>query len=144
MAVTYSVWTIATTLHSKRLPRMAQTQPATAGPLDRRHLGVNRGLDCPARPGRYPSIDWADSGSHEGRQYRADGLNLVVAAIVLWNTIYLGRVGCEGVDKRLFAYMAPSGWQHVNLTGDDLWGESRNDPRNRKPLRQKFDVLDAA
>jgi len=27
----------------------------------------------------------------ENQRYRASGLNLVVAAIVLWNTVYLGR-----------------------------------------------------
>lgn len=29
--------------------------------------------------------------SFENRRYRASGLNLVVAAIVLWNTVYLER-----------------------------------------------------
>ena len=29
--------------------------------------------------------------SFENRRYRASGLNLVIAAIVLWNTVYLGR-----------------------------------------------------
>jgi TnpA family transposase len=29
--------------------------------------------------------------SFENQRYRASGLNLVVAAIVLWNTVYLGR-----------------------------------------------------
>jgi TnpA family transposase len=27
----------------------------------------------------------------ENQRYRASGLNLTIAAIVLWNTIYLGR-----------------------------------------------------
>ncbi|MFY0084572.1 Tn3 family transposase, partial [Acinetobacter baumannii] len=29
--------------------------------------------------------------SFENQRYRASGLNLVVAAIILWNTVYLGR-----------------------------------------------------
>src|SRR4051812_35274940 len=29
--------------------------------------------------------------SYEGQQHRASGLNLVVAAIILWNTVYLAR-----------------------------------------------------
>jgi TnpA family transposase len=30
--------------------------------------------------------------SFENQRYRASGLNLVIAAIVLWNTVYLERV----------------------------------------------------
>ncbi len=88
--------------------------------------------------------------THEGRQCRADSLNLVVAAIVLWNTVYLGRAvdalraGGEHIEKDLLAHIAPLGWQHINLTGDYLWGEIRNDPQNWKPLRQKIDLFAAA
>ena len=46
-------------------------------------------------PWRVPSssIAWARCAieSFENQRYRASGLNLVVAAIVLWNTVYLGR-----------------------------------------------------
>ena len=30
-------------------------------------------------------------GPFENQRYRASGLNLAVAAIILWNTVYLGR-----------------------------------------------------
>lgn len=65
--------------------------------------------------------------THEGRQYRASSLNLVVAAIILWNTMYLGRAvdtlraAGEAIDDDLLAHVAPLGWQHINLTGDYLW-----------------------
>jgi hypothetical protein len=51
-------------------------------------------------------------------------LNLVTAAIVLWNTIYLERavqalVDCEmPIDPSLYSYLSPLGWEHINLTGD--------------------------
>jgi TnpA family transposase len=88
--------------------------------------------------------------THEGRQYRADSLNLVVAAIILWNTVYLGRaveaLRANGatLDNDLVAHIAPLGWQHVNLTGDYLWGQMPDSPQDWKPLRQKFDLLAAA
>ena len=64
----------------------------------------------------------------ELQQHRASGLALVTAAIALWNTVYLGRAvealrrRGEAVPEALLAHLAPIGWQHVNLTGDYLWG----------------------
>jgi TnpA family transposase len=63
----------------------------------------------------------------ELQQHRASGLTLVTAAIVLWNTVYLGRA-LDAVRRRgeivpdaLLVHIAPLGWQHINLTGDYLW-----------------------
>jgi hypothetical protein len=62
--------------------------------------------------------------SFEQQRYRASGLNLVTAAIVLWNTVYLERAthGLRGtghaVDDVLLQYLSPLGWEHINLTGD--------------------------
>jgi len=65
--------------------------------------------------------------SFEQQRYRASGLNLVTAAIVLWNTVYLERAtialrehGKIGEDS-LLQYLSPLGWEHINLTGDYLW-----------------------
>ena len=49
------------------------------------------------------------------------------AAIVLWNTVYLERATNalrshgRGVDDAQLQYLSPLGWEHINLTGDDLW-----------------------
>jgi TnpA family transposase len=65
--------------------------------------------------------------STELQQHRASGLTLVTAAIVLWNTVYLGRAldalrrRGEAIPNALLAHIAPLGWQHINLTGDYLW-----------------------
>lgn len=65
--------------------------------------------------------------SFEQQRYRASGLNLVTAAIVLWNTIYLERAvsslrgNGQTVDDELLQYLSPLGWEHINLTGDYLW-----------------------
>jgi hypothetical protein len=78
----------------------------------------------------------------EAQQYRASGLALVTAAITLWNTVYLGRAldalrrrGETVPDARL-AHLAPSGWQHINLTGDYLWAADAGlGPDGFRPLR---------
>lgn len=65
--------------------------------------------------------------SFEQQRYRARGLNLVTAAIVLWNTVYLERatIALREHDKigedSLLQYLSPLGWEHINLTGDYLW-----------------------
>src|SRR4051812_36057801 len=78
----------------------------------------------------------------EAQQHRASGLALVTAAIALWNTVYLGRARDalrrrgEAVPNALFAHLAPLGWQHINLTGDYLWGADTNlGPDGFRPLR---------
>jgi TnpA family transposase len=60
----------------------------------------------------------------ENQSNRASGLNLVVAAIILWNTVYLERA-LEVLQKRgdpiredLVPHLSPLGWEHINLTGD--------------------------
>ena len=49
----------------------------------------------------------------ENQRYRASGLNLVVAAIVLWNTIYLKRAiealreDGRSIDESLLPHLSP-------------------------------------
>jgi len=64
--------------------------------------------------------------TYENQQHRASGLNLIVTAIILWNTRYLERAVAtlrktEDVPDRLLAHLSPLGWEHVNLTGDYVW-----------------------
>lgn len=60
-------------------------------------------------------------------RYRASGLNLVVAAIILWNTVYLDRAiaalseAGRPFDAAWLAHLAPVHWDHINLTGDYSW-----------------------
>ena len=61
--------------------------------------------------------------TYENQQHRASGLNLLVTAIILWNTRYLERAVAtlrqtEDVPDHLLAHLSPLGWEHVNLTGD--------------------------
>src|SRR6266536_1058872 len=56
--------------------------------------------------------------SFENQRCRASGLNLVTAAIVLWNTVYLERAILaikdrgETVDEKLLQHLSPLGWEH--------------------------------
>jgi len=51
--------------------------------------------------------------SFENQRYRASGLNLVVAAIVLWNTVYMERTvkalreRGEVIPDKLIAHLSP-------------------------------------
>ena len=60
----------------------------------------------------------------ENQGYRASGLNLVVASVVLWNTVYLERAVTalrqrdQTIGDDLLAHLSPLAWEHVNLTGD--------------------------
>jgi hypothetical protein len=78
--------------------------------------------------------------TYENQQHRASGLNLLVTAIILWNTRYLERAVAtlrltEDVPDNLLAHLSPLGWEHVNLTGDYVWGSSSNLSENTDGLR---------
>ena len=51
--------------------------------------------------------------SFENQRYRASGLNLVVAAIILWNTVYLERTihtlrdSGKEIDETLLPHLSP-------------------------------------
>jgi hypothetical protein len=57
------------------------------------------------------------------QQQRAQGLNLVVAAIILWNTLELARaieeLRSEGVEMTTeqLRHLSPMDWEHIGLTG---------------------------
>ena len=85
--------------------------------------------------------------TYENQQHRASGLNLVVSAIILWNTRYLERAvealrKVENVPDSLLAHLSPLGWEHVNLTGDYVWGAEQSVSENiagLRPLRTQPD-----
>lgn len=87
--------------------------------------------------------------TYENQQHRASGLNLVVTAIILWNTRYLERAAAalrqfEDVPDSLLAHLSPLGWEHVNLTGDYVWGVEHIPSENidgLRPLRTQADAF---
>ena len=78
--------------------------------------------------------------TYENQQHRASDLNLLVTAIILWNTRYLERAvailrNVEDVPDQLLAHLSPLGWEHVNLTGDYVWGTQQDVSENTVGLR---------
>jgi TnpA family transposase len=80
--------------------------------------------------------------SFENQRYRASGLNLATAAIVLWNTVYLERAvrairkRGQAVEDTLLEHLSPLGWEHINLTGDYIWRQDcKLQPGKFRPLR---------
>ncbi|MDF8358485.1 Tn3 family transposase [Ensifer adhaerens] len=77
----------------------------------------------------------------ETMAYRASGLNLVVNAIILWNTVYLSRavdyVRGQGIaiPDDLLSQVAPLPWAHIALTGDYLWNEIDRPLERFRPIR---------
>jgi hypothetical protein len=75
----------------------------------------------------------------ESQEFRASGLNLVTAAIVYWNTLYMGRAvdhlrgAGHPPPDHLLAHVAPLGWSR--LTGDYVWREPAADDSAFLPLR---------
>jgi TnpA family transposase len=87
--------------------------------------------------------------SFENQRYRASGLNLVVAAITLWNTVYLERAAEElvrsrTVDRALFKHVSPLGWEHISLTGDYIWHTNKRVAKGGfRPLRTAKTIFTA-
>lgn len=107
-------------------------------------IGLNKGeaKNALARAVFFNRLGELRDRSFENQRYRASGLNLIVAAIVLWNTVYLERtikaLKAHGqiVDDNLLQHLSPLGWEHINLTGDYLWRQSKRLERGKfRPLR---------
>ncbi|KQN05174.1 hypothetical protein ASE78_16755 [Sphingomonas sp. Leaf25] len=61
---------------------------------------------------------------------------------MLWNTTYL-EAAMRHLDRQgrpvppdLLQQLVPLGWQHINLTGDDLWSDPAPRDGELRPLRQ--------
>ena len=108
------------------------------------HAGLNKGeaRNALARAVFFNRLGEIRDRSFEQQRYRASGLNLVTAAIVLWNTVYLERAANalrghgQAVDDAQLQYLSPLGWEHINLTGDYLWRSSAKIGAGKfRPLR---------
>jgi TnpA family transposase len=88
--------------------------------------------------------------SFESQAFRASGLNLVVSAIVHWNTVYLGRavdhLRHQGriIPPEVLKHVSPLSWEHINLTGTYAWGEQPVLVDGFRPLRLPKPLVCAA
>ena len=93
------------------------------------HAGLNKGeaRNALARAVFFNRLGEIRDRGFEQQRYKASGLNLLTAAIVLWNTVYLERAAHAltsqdpTANDTLLQYLSPLGWEHINLTGDYLW-----------------------
>jgi Tn3 transposase DDE domain len=111
-----SLWCVSITIRDVELRR-------------RIHIGLNKGeaRNALARGVFFNRLGELRDRTLENQQHRASGLNLVVAAIVLWNTVYLERaiqaLRNQGqiIPKVLLVPLSPLKWEHINWTGDYHW-----------------------
>jgi TnpA family transposase len=108
------------------------------------HVGLNKGeaKNALARAVFFNRLGELRDRTHENQRHRASGLNLVVAAIVLWNTVYLEqavaaiRQSGQAVSDETLAHLSPLKWEHINLTGDYHWRKDAGLQNGKlRPLR---------
>jgi TnpA family transposase len=113
-----------------RLERTLFTLDWISDPALRRRTsaGLNKGeaRNALARAVFFHRLGEIRDRTFENQRYRASGLNLAVAAIILWNT-YLGRAvdelrsRGEIIPDEFLAHVAPLGWEHIAFNGDYVW-----------------------
>ncbi|MCF4164657.1 Tn3 family transposase [Zavarzinia compransoris] len=136
-----------------RLERTMFTLDWLRDPVLRRraNAGLNKGeaRNALARAIFFNRLGEMRDRSFENQAYRASGLNLLVSAVILWNTRYLQAamedLGGRGADVRpeLARHVAPLGWEHVGLTGDYVWGDDSIPMDGLRPLRRPQSLLAA-
>ena len=108
------------------------------------NAGLNKGesKNALARAVFFNRLGEMRERSFENQCYRASGLNLVISAIIFWNTVYLGRAiqqmkeNGQSVDENLLKHLCPLGWEHINLTGDYVWRRDKLVEKGKfRPLR---------
>ncbi len=108
------------------------------------NAGLNKGeiKNALARAVFFNRLGEMRDRSFEHQRYRASGLSLVVAAIILWNTVYLEKAiqtlkeNGKVIDDTLLRNLSPLGWEHINMTGDYIWKSSKKTDRSKfRPLR---------
>ena len=82
--------------------------------------------------------------SPDAQQKRAMALNLVIAAIIYWNTMYMNKAADHLLragklpEPSLLKHVSPLGWTHINLTGDYVWDSGAAERSNERPLHLSY------
>jgi TnpA family transposase len=113
-------------------PQLRQHCQAGLNKSEQRHALAQ--VICTFKQGRI-----ADRG-HAAQQFRASGLNLVIAAIVYWNSTYIAdaiahlRDRGQPVPQALLAHTSPLAWEHIGFSGDFLWDQAAATAGRRRQL----------
>ncbi len=122
-------------------PELRQRCQAGLNKSEQRHALAQ--VICTFKQGRI-----ADRGQ-EAQQFRASGLNLVIAAIVYWNSTYLAdavqhlRDQGKPILDALLAHTSPLTWEHIGFSGDFLWDRAAATAGHRRPLNLGRDRMAA-
>lgn len=109
----------------------------------RAQAGLNKGelRNTLARALRFYRRGAVADRDREEQQRKASGLNLTIAAIILWNTVYLQKairakaeVG-QPVPEHVLPHLTPLSWKHITLTGTYYWRRYRSNFQALRPLR---------
>jgi TnpA family transposase len=112
-------------------------------------IGLNKGeaKNAPSRAVCFHRRGLVHDRTFDDQRLRAGGLNLVVAAIVYWNTVYLEQavatLHVAGLDipVELLQHLSPLAWEHIVLTGEYRWtSDEARRPGQRRPLRPGADA----
>ena len=95
----------------------------------RAQIGLNKGeaRHALARALFFNRLGELRDRGREPQSHKASGLNLLTAAIVLWNTAYLEKAVAvlrgrgQSVPDELLAHVSPLAWEHIGLTGEYSW-----------------------
>jgi TnpA family transposase len=111
-------------------------------------IGLNKGeaIHALKRAVFFNRLGEVRDRSYEDQMYRASGLQLIVTAIILWNTVYLSQavdiLRVKGIDipEEYVKHLSPLGWEHIALTGDYIWNLKQHLTLDHlRPLREKKD-----
>ena len=106
--------------------------------------GLNKGeaRNALARAVYFNRLGEVRDRSFESHRYRAGGLNIVTAAIIPWNTVYIEKAvehlrnNGHSIDSECLKYLSPLGWEHIHLTGDYTWTQKVKFKKGElRPLR---------
>ncbi len=109
-------------------------------------VGLNKGesRNALARAVRFNRGGEMHDRSYEDQQHRASGLNLIVAAIALWNTVHLDRAVSTmreqgiAVPEEYLRHLSPLHWDHILLSGDYHWNRQlKTNLEQLRPLPKK-------
>ncbi|WP_412675966.1 Tn3 family transposase [Bacillus paramycoides] len=113
------------------------------------HVGLNKGeaKHALARAVFFNRLGEIRDRSYEDQLHRASGLQLLISAIVLWNTVYISHavdaLRAKGVDipEEHLQHISPLGWEHITLTGDYVGNLNQKTNFNSlRPLRDKNSI----
>ena len=113
-------------------PQLRQLCHADLNKSEQRHVLAQ--VICTFQQGRI-----VDRGQ-DAQLFRASGLNLVIAAIVYWNSTYLAdaidhlRRRKRHLPTELLAHTSPLTWEHIGFSGDFLWDRAAATAGRRRAL----------